>query len=167
MNAKALLLIALLATARVEAQCTTNVTLFGLTTNVSLAVTNGQVAKIVSAGFVGSAWVQINIGTNLISLPAFQYGSVTNMPLPLIVAGPAFVSVIPTSGYAFCTVAIDTPCGSFTPRTAVVIPADSGGPVNIILESSTDLITWNSALPGTYGTSTTNRFFRVRAQRAP
>ncbi len=51
------------------------------------------------------------------------------------------------------------------PSNAVVIPADAGGPVRVLLESSTDLITWNSAEPGTYGTSTTNRFFRVRTVR--
>lgn len=51
------------------------------------------------------------------------------------------------------------------PSNAVVIPADSAGPVTILLESSADLVTWNSAMPGTYGTSTTNRFFRVRAVR--
>jgi len=52
------------------------------------------------------------------------------------------------------------------PSNAVVIPADSAGPVTILLESSADLVTWNSALPGTCGTSSTNRFFRVRAVRA-
>ena len=51
------------------------------------------------------------------------------------------------------------------PSNAVVIPADAAGPVTILLESSVDLVTWNSAQPGTYGTSTTNRFFRVRAIR--
>ena len=51
------------------------------------------------------------------------------------------------------------------PSNAVVIPADSAGPVTILLESSVDLITWNAANPGTYGTSTTNRFFRVRSIR--
>jgi hypothetical protein len=51
------------------------------------------------------------------------------------------------------------------PSTAVVIPADQAGPVQIILESSTDLITWTAALPGSYGTSTEKRFFRVRAVR--
>jgi hypothetical protein len=52
------------------------------------------------------------------------------------------------------------------PSNAVVIPADSAGPVQVLLESSADLITWNAALPGTYGTSTTNRFFRVRTLRS-
>ena len=50
-----------------------------------------------------------------------------------------------------------------TPTSAVVIPTDATGPVNVILESSTDLVTWTAANPGTYGASTTKRFFRVRA----
>jgi hypothetical protein len=54
---------------------------------------------------------------------------------------------------------------NFIPNTAVVIPADSSGPVTIILESSVDLVNWTPAQPGTYGTTSTNRFFRVRAQR--
>ena len=49
------------------------------------------------------------------------------------------------------------------PTSAVVIPTDATGPVNVILESSTDLVTWTQANPGTYGASTTKRFFRVRA----
>ena len=55
---------------------------------------------------------------------------------------------------------------SFTniiPSSAVVIPSDSSGPVQIILESSEDMVNWNSANPGTYGASTNERFFRVRA----
>jgi hypothetical protein len=54
-----------------------------------------------------------------------------------------------------------------TPSTAVFIPADFSGPVNIILESSTDLRNWSVSPPGTYRTATTNRFFRVRAERVP
>ena len=54
---------------------------------------------------------------------------------------------------------------AITPATgsAVVIPTDATGPVQILMESSTDLITWTAASPGTYGSSTTKRFFRVRA----
>jgi hypothetical protein len=49
------------------------------------------------------------------------------------------------------------------PSNSVVIPSDSSGPVEIILESSVDLISWAAALPGTYGASTERRFFRLRA----
>jgi hypothetical protein len=47
--------------------------------------------------------------------------------------------------------------------TSVVIPSDAAGPVQIILESSTDLLNWAVAIPGSYGASTERRFFRVRA----
>ena len=60
----------------------------------------------------------------------------------------------------------DSNSSSFTniiPSSAVVIPSDSSGPVQIILESSEDMVNWNSANPGTYGASTNERFFRIRA----
>lgn len=50
-----------------------------------------------------------------------------------------------------------------TPSSSVVIPTNATGQVNIILESSTDLLTWTPAEPGSYGAATQNRFFRVRA----
>ena len=46
----------------------------------------------------------------------------------------------------------------------VVIPEDATGDVEIILESSKDLVNWTVANPGTYNSQTTEqRFFRVRA----
>lgn len=51
----------------------------------------------------------------------------------------------------------------FQTTNAVVIPEDSSGPVEIILESSTDLINWTFANPGIYGSTTDKRFFRLRA----
>lgn len=50
------------------------------------------------------------------------------------------------------------------PQNTVVIPTDASGPVNIILETSTDLVNWTAATPGAYATSASNRFFRVRAE---
>ncbi|MBL9115853.1 MAG: hypothetical protein JNJ83_12670 [Verrucomicrobiaceae bacterium] len=47
--------------------------------------------------------------------------------------------------------------------SAVVIPTDATGPVQIILESSVDLVNWTAANPGTYAASAEKRFFRVRA----
>lgn len=49
------------------------------------------------------------------------------------------------------------------PKNTVVIPADSSGPVEIILESSEDLITWTPADSGSYGKGRAKRFFRVRS----
>ena len=52
---------------------------------------------------------------------------------------------------------------SSTPVNTVVIPTDANGNVEIILESSTDLVNWTAASPGEYSSATQNRFFRVRA----
>jgi hypothetical protein len=48
------------------------------------------------------------------------------------------------------------------PANAVVIPEDAGGQYQVVLESSTDLLNWAVANPGTYGGSTQRRFFRTR-----
>jgi len=49
------------------------------------------------------------------------------------------------------------------PSTAVVVPSNATGDVDVLLEQSTDMITWTQCLPGTYNASTVKRFFRVRA----
>jgi len=54
-----------------------------------------------------------------------------------------------------------------TPANAVVIPEDATGQYQVILESSTDLITWTAANPGNYGGSTEKRFFRTRIVKLP
>ena len=87
---------------------------------------------------------------------------------PTSIAGLATIAITNTTAFpVFFTVKIETP-NTNTVQTAlgtVVIPADAGGPVTVILESSTDMITWTAATPGSYGTSTTKRFFRLRATR--
>jgi len=49
------------------------------------------------------------------------------------------------------------------PSASVVVPANATGDVDVLLEQSTDMITWTQCLPGTYNASTQKRFFRVRA----
>ena len=89
------------------------------------------------------------------------------------IAGPATIQLSTTSAAgdntdkALCTIKITRAADDIRPSTSVVIPADSSGPVSIILESSVDLITWTPALPGTYGGATQKRFFRVRAEKQP
>jgi len=47
--------------------------------------------------------------------------------------------------------------------TSVVVPSNATADVDVLLEQSTDMITWTQCLPGTYNASTQKRFFRVRA----
>lgn len=49
------------------------------------------------------------------------------------------------------------------PSNTVVIPTNATGDVEIIMESSTDLVNWTSANLGTYSSDESNRFFRIRA----
>jgi hypothetical protein len=49
------------------------------------------------------------------------------------------------------------------PTSAVVVPSNAVGDVDVLLEQSNDMITWTQCLPGTYNASTQKRFFRVRA----
>jgi hypothetical protein len=76
-----------------------------------------------------------------------------------------------STGWA--TFQITTPAAAnvisnYVPADAIVIPASATGNVQIILESSPDLMNWTAASPGTYGASDgTNRFFRVRAAVGP
>ena len=88
------------------------------------------------------------------------------------IAGPADIYLLGSGGgtlnslcsFSITRLADKLPVDSI-PSNAIVIPADSSGQVQIILESSADLVTWNAATPGTYGAQTEKRFFRVRAQR--
>ena len=76
---------------------------------------------------------------------------------------------MPTRGaggnVGFCAIRITEQVEIFTPNPATVFPSDAQGPVDILLESSTNFVDWVQALPGTYGTSSQARYFRVRAVR--
>ena len=143
----------------------------GPSSTIELTIASNQTAQLLYANVPQSPQ-----GSLTVSLPGgVTVGSLVTQgqTVPPTFAGPAIfkLTVFANGGPSqngLCTFSVNT-LGTWTnqicPSTAVVIPADSGGPVNIILESSVDLITWTSALPGIYGTSTTNRFFRVRAER--
>ena len=47
--------------------------------------------------------------------------------------------------------------------SCVVIPENIATGVDVLLEQSSDMVTWSQCLPGTYNASTQKRFFRVRA----
>jgi hypothetical protein len=98
----------------------------------------------------------------------------TVLPNSLYFTGLSKITISPqvSDGYtwtAFVTLTVLTPSSAnvvsnYVPADAIVIPASATGNVQIILESSPDLVNWTAASPGTYGASAgTNRFFRVRA----
>ena len=92
--------------------------------------------------------------------------------IPQFVTGMTNIAV-PGYGPGWATFKIETPTtatvvSNYVPADAIVIPASTTGNVQIILESSPDLVNWTAANPGIYGASAgTNRFFRVRAAVNP
>lgn len=54
-----------------------------------------------------------------------------------------------------------------SPKYATVIPENSQTNVNVILEQSTDLVTWTTVAPGQFTPSASKRFFRVRSANVP
>ncbi|MGD0251248.1 MAG: hypothetical protein ABSC01_00965 [Verrucomicrobiota bacterium] len=106
-------------------------------------------------------------------LTSFSQGSSSQTAyfsqIPQIATGMTNVSI--SGGWA--TFQITTPTtatviSNYVPADAIVIPASATGNVQIILESSPDLVNWTAASPGIYGASAgTNRFFRVRAAVSP
>jgi hypothetical protein len=128
----------------------------------------------------GSSAAAVTIGNTEFNPPVLYYGSPgtsggSSAPVPappFTVAGPATIRAR-VEGYGQSTVgrsslitvvvvrANSTP--SSAPLNTVVVPENAAGPVSVLLESSTDLLTWTAANPGTYGSATSKRFFRVRA----
>ena len=131
-----------------------------------------------SGSLGGSGYLFIQMNGLSFKYTESSMNTANNRP---VVVGPATITLVATVSLAsqgnvvtgqdnmICTIStnppIQCPTSPFIPNTGIVIPADSGGPVNIILESSVDLVNWIPADTGTYGTTTTNRFFRVRATR--
>jgi hypothetical protein len=128
------------------------------------------------AGSAGSATISFNNGLKT-QIGSYYYGlnrdstggsGALSMAFTgnAVFTGVTNISVVTASSKAVAalTFTITTPTvQSYIPANAVVIPTDATGPVQIILESSSDLMNWTSSLPGTYGSTYTNRFFRVRA----
>jgi hypothetical protein len=159
---------------------TTNSQSFNVPTNVTARVISAFGSSGSSSASVPQNLYSVNVAANgqtVLAGAPFSYfgdpnnyfvtttGILNNLP---IVVGPATITLQTWGGStnytnsAYC--AIETSPATFTPTNflpsnAVVIPSDGGGPVTIILESSVDLVTWTAALPGTYGTTSSNRFF--------
>jgi hypothetical protein len=116
--------------------------------------------EVVSGG-VTNRYCNIRINGGVATSAQAFYSA--NLP---VIAGPATLRAVSIGAYACSsTVQITRPASTFVPVNTVVIPNDNGAPVKVALESSTDMVSWTPASPGTYGSSTTNRFFRVRAER--
>jgi hypothetical protein len=121
-----------------------------------------QVVSAQSSGG-GVSFIFQPAGTNQVNW--FAEVVTNRLPSFTFFAGPGTFRMGRIGYQAVATVNVVRSTPTTQLASTVVIPDDGGGPVQIILESSTDLITWTAANPGTYGTTSQKRFFRLRAVR--
>ena len=124
-----------------------------LVTVLSVNNSNVRVTGVTSGGST------ISFGNMFgLSGPAQTYTDLNDIAITSssnVSVAATFLITSPTSGVV----------SNYVPANAIVIPESVTGPVSVTLESSTDLVNWTAANPGTYGPNIgTNRFFRVRAQ---
>lgn len=161
----ALLLTGACASAEIETWIGQNTPFDAIRTiNVSsneIFLLEGAVETVANGGsIVTFSKANTNSITNVIQINVANY-----YPMPITLAGPMTVKMQSSSGCMFTYEVREKNPANITPSTAVVIPTDATGPVQVLFESSADLVNWNSALPGTYSANTTNRFFRTRIVR--
>lgn len=138
--------------------------------NVSYNVSTNQIVTLNSYyfGYASPAYIQNNVisftDANGLVFNLYTNGSTLNYTFTGLEKIQLISSAATYSSYATFTILTpSTNCESFTPVNSVVIPSDATGNVQIILESSSDLVNWIPSQAGTYGSTYTNRFFRVRA----
>ena len=142
------------------------------TTPVEVVIPAGQVMQVLSFTHqAGIAISYLSFDDGVINKREFTSKSHDDPtvfdPKQIFFVGPGKVILTGTSGSSAARLTYKTSDNSTVsgqaPSNAVVIPENAAGPISIILESSTDLVTWTAAMLGSYGSSTSKRFFRVRA----
>jgi hypothetical protein len=113
-------------------------------------------------------WQTIVTPSGWSTAESYAYGGMPKIQ-PVKVTGPGTVRLISPTATTRTAVTFSitraNAVPAITPANAAVIPSDAAGNFQVILESSTDLITWTAALPGTYSGTTQQRFFRTRIVR--
>ena len=98
---------------------------------------------------------QVTTSTQNSNVPA-TYTGLSKIALYNLVSGS-------TISATFTILTPSTNSVTTTPVNSVVIPSDAKGNVQIVLESSSDMVNWIPSQAGTYGNTYSNRFFRVKA----
>jgi len=88
-----------------------------------------------------------------------------NYGTPSTIIGPATVRFARNGNNAQIVTYRFTDGELSTKSDAVVIPDDNSGNHQVILEASNDMVVRQEVQPGTYPTTTSRRFFRVRIQK--
>lgn len=144
-----------------------------LVNDETLTISSNEVAEIIAC--TGSSvthvyMINTNGGVASVTYPA-NGGLAAN---PIVLSGPRTIRaerVTSSSSAGMLTarvtdsVSYQAAKSGFAPTSTLVIPTEPAGNTQVILESSSDLVNWTAAQPGVYGNGTSNRFFRIRAQK--
>ncbi len=169
---KTLILSTLLALMAIDTRAADIITLTG---NATYTLGSNDVAEILSVAAFGNGPQGFVFNGSLNVTTASTSGGIVSL-LPIVLTGPSNTIAATTSSTSpgsQVTFRLRTKAEylsslavpSVAVSSSVVIPEDAAGPVTMVMESSTDMVTWTAANPGTYGTSTPRRFFRIRAVR--
>ena len=135
-----------------------------------LILAEGDMAEVIFAGANGNELgvpeLEMKRGDDVYVFSYLWTDTGEKIPIPKL-AGPCTLRVkqLHLNSPVLITFAITraSPSPAATvPANAAVIPEDASGQFQVVLESSTDTLTWTPAMPGQYGGSTQKRFFRTR-----
>ena len=159
----ALILIVTIAASTLHAQTVTITIPAGADgTTGDIPVLAGETLEVLAFLTNGTAAFQAN-GVTV----SFVYG----YPMPAfqnaVIAGPATVSAFTRANnqgliFTYRKTVVVSVATQNIPSQTVAIPENTIAPADVILESSTDLNSWISALPGSFTPSALKRFFRLR-----
>lgn len=123
-----------------------------------------QTNQLVSCAASQGVYSMTGNFANGVSFTLVSNGPFTGLTNITVTQNPGTFPAPAVATFQITTPATTTVISNYVPADAIVIPASATGSVQIILESSPDLVNWTAAEPRTYGASAgTNRFFRVRA----
>lgn len=129
----------------------------------------GDVAEVKYASPVNAPTLRVVIATKSFDLTPLPLGGSAPLCNPVI-AGPATLRAVVNASVGtthLVTLAITRGGAQATPAAPVVVPENANHSVRILVEASTDLITWTDATPGLYASNTVRRFFRIRGVVEP
>ena len=78
--------------------------------------------------------------------------------------GPAQITVYPRLSTTISYITLEIAPAAFPPGQTIILPEGTVGTIHV--ESSTNLVTWNSEWAQTFANTNENRFFRLRAERS-
>jgi hypothetical protein len=135
----------------------------------SVSIAQSETAELVSFPYDVTTYLnnttslRISNGTNRFEIRSDNVSYNRGFFQPIVVAGPAEISLMCYGGRAYATFKISPE--SFPPDKTIIIPEGTGA--RIALECIINLTQWTEVYSATHTNSPSNKFFRIKAERIP